>query len=409
MRLNHRKYRLRKEGAQIYGEETMAVLLYKMSMSHIDDYSWNKSELQDHIIIPEIGHVLASRTFTGEIRYAHEDQNANVLLWLSLLERFCGKTVRMEARTSFSSETGLKELKKCRVATYTVVVESLCSYLELYGEKEFSRHQKRNMKSSFEDFVEQIKEYNEVSVVKEKRDKKDSLVSIVIEISTARYFKVNEFLYDKIIFRSKNDFRSIRNSIGVFIAIMKNARKSYGDRIVDSEKTNELKLHKAKILVPEATKSQLSVFSGLSYRKIESNVCFSYLKNLADRLQLNRKTIANQIQFLSDSKIISYVVVRDWNNTSERYFITDSFSESYLADYVLYEYRSSNAYDVIEISSCYGRAYSYESSNTPSSENLVDINTPKFNKARRQFFELNNQIDNKINRESFVTTIDTTS
>lgn len=365
----------------------MAILLYKMGMSNVEEYSWSMTEFQDHFIIPEIGEVIENKSADGEvISYTNKDQNSTVLFWLSMIERTSLTGVRMDIREGYDSKTGDTQIRKSRVSKYLISVEGIIKYLEMIGNKEFTKNQKPNIKNSFYEFIETVREYDEVSVVKEKFDSKNKLETIVLEISANRYFQVNEFLYDKTILRSKNDFRFIKNSVAVFISVIRAARKRFLNGVIDSEKNSDSKLQKMKLIFDKSKISDQKAFSGLSYKKIESNVCFKYIGTIAEGLELNRKTVANQIQFLSEWKIISYVVVREWNNRNERYFITDSFSEFFLADYILHRYRSNNRYDIVEISSIYGRAYSQDSSNSPSENyDKVDITAEKFERARLAF------------------------
>ncbi|MBO1087122.1 hypothetical protein [Enterococcus mundtii] len=390
-----RKYKIKNEGAQIYGEEIMAVLLYKMSASHVDECEWNKREIQDHIVIPEIGEMIQGNSESGFTSFMNEDQNATIIFWLSLLERTALTSVHMDVSEGFNSKTGSSEYRKARVSKYLISVDALVSHLEFIGDKNFTRHQKRNIKLNFEDFITQVKEYKEVSVIKERRDSKNNLTTVSLKIQSNRYYQINEFLYDKTIYRSKNDFRFIKNSVAVFVTVMRAARKTFLGGVIDTERDPKIRMNKINLIARTDNVVDQTAFKGLSYKRIKSNVCFRYIGSIADSLGLNRKTVAHQIQFLSDCKILSYVVVREWNNSSERYFITDSFSESFLANYILQEYRSHSRYDIVEISSFYGRAYSLESSNKPSDQyEEVDIRSESFKKAREQFITLTTKQSN---------------
>ena len=365
----------------------MAVLLYKMGMSHIEERNWNKREFQDHFIIPEIGSVISTESkFGGVSRFMNEDQNATVIFWLSLLERTSLSSVYMDVRDGFNSKTGEVELRKSRVSRYLVSTDGLVKNLEFIADKEFKKDQRRNIKNNFSDFLNQIRGYEEVHIIKEKLDNKGIVENVVLEISANRYFQVNEFLYDKAINKSKKDFRFIKNSVAVFITVMRSAKKKIMSGVIDTEIDKKSKESKMRLISGKKDISEQKAFKGLSYKKIESNVCFRYIGSIADSLGMNRKTVANQIQFLSDNKILSYVVLREWNNSSEMYFITDSFSEYFLSDYLLNGYRSHYCYDIVEISSFYGRAYSLESSNKPSDNyEKVDIEQEKFKRARMEF------------------------
>ena len=252
------------------------------------------------------------------------------LFWVSIMERF------------FLSYEYFNE-NKDRVSCYLVPVDSIHLHMSSLELSEISRKRRQDTKIDFMSFIENL---DGAVVSKTEIGTKSEIYKV--EITAEKYIQSSKLLYDKIWLTHKGSTRSIKNAISIFLSIMNFARR------------------------------KMSNNGGT----LDSSVCFGSLDSIGEVSGLTRKTVSSYIDSLSRAKILSYAVLKKRNSSREKYFITDSLSESILFDHIHYKYRSYDVQDLVR--SCTTAGY-YE---VGGKDCTVDFNSIRMRFAREKLIEM---------------------
>ena len=330
----------KKEGARIYKNFEIESILSKMRTSEDVSCVWKDRGYQDHFSVANIN-------FSSSPLF-DEDKHSQYIFWISFIE---SEFVNMSYVDACIVDD---KVEKVRVSRYNLSLSNVIDMLEIRKGEEFSRKQRVSISENFLDFYHLIKSLDIVNVDSEILDKKGKVKYAEIEIRESSYFQINRKLYNDVIKKSKNNFSVLKNNVCIFVSIMERAKK-YLKKSVFS-KNKEAKISQ---LLPGLNTEKTIPFSSLSYRYVESNVCFVYLKYLAKDIGLSRNTIGQVINSLGEMGVVSFIVLRECYTNYERYFITDSYSERFLEYYVMNRYRSYGMYSIQKIVSIHG-SYSQE-------------------------------------------------
>lgn len=326
----------KKEGAQIYMSKKSKSIIKKMKITEDQSKVWMDRDYQTHLSIPVIDYY-QSESFENE-------RMSDMLFCITFLERCFSDGSYMDI-----AKNKLGKVESVRVSNYALSLKDFPERISMMSDAPLSRGQSSRMIDSLKYFISIVRELDLVSVQREVFDSKGDVRYIEFEVRSNNYFLMNKKLYETTIFKSSKDARALKNSVSAFALIMSKARKNSASSAFSKNAESKI-----RDLLPGVIFSKEDARKVSGYRYYDSTVCYSYISSIASDLGITKNTIGSIINHLADIGVISYMLIRDREGNKERYFITDSYSERYLVDAVLNNYKSAKRYSLIRVKSVHG-------------------------------------------------------